>query len=190
MSRRFETIWKLMAGQRLRYGSAFGALAISSGLLTLAPVIPQATIDAAIAAPEARDASALETFVITGLGGAAFVRTNLWWPALVLVGITAAAGLFAYLRGRWAAIAAEAITRRLRDRLYDRLQRLPCTYLDHAKTGVMSASRALVISFFVPSQQSGSPYATASSLAACSTVPCVMSSSASQSQRGCDPGLR
>src|SRR5690606_17439234 len=52
-----------------------------------------------------------------------------------IVGLTAIAGLFTYLRGRWAGLAAERIARRLRDRLHDHLHHLPCRYFDTADTG-------------------------------------------------------
>ena len=48
---------------------------------------------------------------------------------------TAIAGVFTYLRGRWSAQASEAIARSVRDRVYNHLQHLPCTYHDHAETG-------------------------------------------------------
>ncbi|MDH3592139.1 MAG: ABC transporter ATP-binding protein/permease [Planctomycetota bacterium] len=59
-----------------------------------------------------------------------------WWTAAgAVVGLTAAAGVFHYLRGRWAAEASEGIVRALRDRLYDHLQRLPAAFFDRAETG-------------------------------------------------------
>ncbi|MEA3309126.1 MAG: ABC transporter ATP-binding protein, partial [Chloroflexota bacterium] len=42
---------------------------------------------------------------------------------------------FSYLRGIWAARTAEGITVRLRNYLFDHVQRLTFTYHDHAKTG-------------------------------------------------------
>ncbi|MBT8485758.1 MAG: ABC transporter ATP-binding protein [Phycisphaerales bacterium] len=133
MIARLQTIWNLMAGERWRYAAAMGSLLLASALLTVAPVIPQIAIDGAIAT---RDTPT--PLVATGLewlGGASFVRANLWWPALVLVGLTGLAGVFTYFRGRYSAQASEAITRRLRDRLYDHLQQLPCRYHDTARTG-------------------------------------------------------
>jgi ATP-binding cassette subfamily B protein len=59
----------------------------------------------------------------------------LWGAAGVVVGLTAIGCAFAYVRGRWSAIASEAIVRGLRDRLHAHLERLPCTYFDGAETG-------------------------------------------------------
>jgi ATP-binding cassette subfamily B protein len=68
-------------------------------------------------------------------GGREFLRTNLWIPLVAIVLLTALAGVFTYLRGRWSASASESIVRRVRDGLYDRLQHLPCAYHDRAETG-------------------------------------------------------
>jgi ATP-binding cassette subfamily B protein len=51
------------------------------------------------------------------------------------VGLALLQGVFTFLSGRWAAQTAEDIARRLRDYLYDHIQRLTFTYHDGAKTG-------------------------------------------------------
>ncbi|MCB9419190.1 MAG: ABC transporter ATP-binding protein [Ardenticatenaceae bacterium] len=55
--------------------------------------------------------------------------------ALGFVGIALLQGLFTFLSGRWAAQTAEGITRRLRDYLYDHIQRLSFGYHDKTPTG-------------------------------------------------------
>lgn len=57
------------------------------------------------------------------------------WLAFGFVGLAGAEGWFSYLRGVWSARASEGITLRLRNYLYDHIQRLSFTYHDHAKTG-------------------------------------------------------
>ncbi|HIL84353.1 MAG TPA: ABC transporter ATP-binding protein, partial [Pseudomonadales bacterium] len=49
--------------------------------------------------------------------------------------LTAIAGGFLYLRGRYIAFASEGIVRRLRDRLFDHIEHLPSTFHDTADTG-------------------------------------------------------
>lgn len=73
--------------------------------------------------------------MIRWMGGPETLRNNLWIPALVMAALAIASGVFMYLRNRWAAVAAESIARRLRDRLYGHLQNLPCSYFDTAETG-------------------------------------------------------
>jgi ATP-binding cassette subfamily B protein len=130
-----RTIWKLLEGQRGRYAAAIVALVIASCFLYLAPLIPQVVIDAVLVQDDTRETSALVDRGIDLLGGAAFVAENLWWPGLLVLGVTVIAGVFTYARGRLAARASESIVCRVRDRLYDHLQRLPCSYFDGAKTG-------------------------------------------------------
>ena len=129
-----RALWHLMAGSRARYGAAIAALVLASAFLYLAPLIPQVVIDGVLVG----DPTAASEFVKQGvawLGGADFVADNLWVPGLVIAATTTIAGVFAYLRARWSAEATEAIARRLRDRVYDHLQHLPCRYFDEAETG-------------------------------------------------------
>ena len=55
--------------------------------------------------------------------------------ALGFVGLAVLEGAFTFLGGRWAAQTAEGITRRLRNYLFDHIQRLSFTYHDHTPTG-------------------------------------------------------
>jgi ATP-binding cassette subfamily B protein len=54
---------------------------------------------------------------------------------VLIVTCAALSGMFLYLNGRLAARASEAITRRLRDELYRRLQSLQASFYDTADTG-------------------------------------------------------
>jgi ATP-binding cassette, subfamily B, bacterial len=55
--------------------------------------------------------------------------------ALGFVGLALVQGIFTFLSGRWAAQTAEGITLRLRNYLYDHIQRLSFTYHDRTPTG-------------------------------------------------------
>jgi ATP-binding cassette subfamily B protein len=57
------------------------------------------------------------------------------WVALGFVLLALGQGLFTFLSGRWAAEAAEGATVRLRDYLYDHIQRLSFVYHDRTSTG-------------------------------------------------------
>ena len=66
------------------------------------------------------------------------VEANQWlipWVALGFIGVALFQGLFTYLTGRLAAQSAEGIVRRLRNYIYDHLQRLTFTYHDRMQTG-------------------------------------------------------
>lgn len=63
------------------------------------------------------------------------VLRQLPWVALGFVGLAIFQGLFTFLSGRWAAETAEGATQRLRDYLYDHIQRLSFAYHDKTPTG-------------------------------------------------------
>ncbi len=128
-----KSIWKLMSGERLRYGSAIGALVVASCFLYLAPMVPQVVIDGVLLTDG--QPSALVTRAVALLGGAEYLARHLWWPAVVLIALTVLAGVFTYLRARWSARASERIARNVRDRVYGHLQHLSCSYFDAAQTG-------------------------------------------------------
>ena len=126
-------LWQLMQGFRTNYALAIGALFVFTMINYMTPLIGGATIDYAL--EQTPGESVLTPWLVATLGGADFIREHLWWPALVMVGLTSLAGVFSYAKGRFAALASDGIARRLKDRLYDHLQKLPASYHDKAETG-------------------------------------------------------
>ncbi len=126
-------LWDLSRGDRLRYVVAFIALAL--GLLVMFGV-PR-LIGFAV------DVIAGEPLDVSGAGGVfgaierrlAVAAENHWLAALWVVLLTSVAGGLQFLRGRWAAQASESVARRLRNRLYGHLARLPCSFHDGSETG-------------------------------------------------------
>ncbi len=128
------TIWSWTVGERRRYGAAVAAMVAGSAAMYLVPLVPQVVIDGVLAAdPEA--ASPVTQTIVEWVGGRQRLADHLWMAAAAMALFAAVAGTLAYLRGRWAAEASENIVRRLRDRLFDHLQRLPAAYYDDAQTG-------------------------------------------------------
>ncbi|MCR9164099.1 MAG: ABC transporter ATP-binding protein [Nannocystaceae bacterium] len=125
---------RLMRGSRLHYGAAILALVVASSFLYLAPLVPQAVLDGALTS-DGPPPSGVSSSVLGWMGGADAVRARLWLPALLVAALTAIAGVFTYLRERLAATATERIIARLRERLYDRLQRLRTRFHDDAESG-------------------------------------------------------
>ncbi|MEM7309003.1 MAG: ABC transporter ATP-binding protein [Planctomycetota bacterium] len=109
-------LWALTEGERGRYLAATLALGLGNVFLFGVPLVSRSVID---------------TLQEEGVVGRAFATQ----AALAVVALTALAGLFQYLRGRWAAQASEGIVRTLRQRLYSHLERLPCAYHDGTDTG-------------------------------------------------------
>ena len=144
-----RVLWRVMSGQRLRYVAAIASIALATMCMYLVPLVGRATIDEAVAkysidannqsppTPVGGQPAANESpsFVVTLLGGIDYLAQNLWLAALAMIAFTALAGVFTYMKGRLAARACEGISRKLRNRLYDHLNKLPCSYLDKADTG-------------------------------------------------------
>ena len=128
-----RTLWELTAGQRLRYSAAILALGLSNAFLFGVPLVAKTAIDSILGG--AAEAGAGFAAFFEPVVRAATTERALFQAAGVVVVLTVFAGLFQYLRGRWASTASEAIVRGLRDRLYTHLEGLPCRYHDRADTG-------------------------------------------------------
>lgn len=128
-----KLLWQQMRGFRGRYAWAIAALFVFTAVNYATPLVASATIDFALSQKPAHDR--LTSWMIGLMGGADFVKERLWFPALLMVTLTIFAGIFSYLKGRFAAEASDGISRRLKDRLFDHLQRLPARYHDRAETG-------------------------------------------------------
>jgi ATP-binding cassette, subfamily B, bacterial len=129
-----EILWRISSGHRVRYMAAAAALILASVLGYGPPLVIKYTIDNVIGGQQPQGPGFFVD-IAAWLGGREHLARNLWIAALTIAMLTAAAGLFTYLRGRWAAYASEGMTRRLRDALYDRLGHLPCTFHDRNQTG-------------------------------------------------------
>jgi ATP-binding cassette subfamily B protein len=126
-------IWKFAHGEHVNFALATGALVVSAVALYIAPLVPQSVFDTVVGNPE--NASRISHAVIDALGGIDRVRASLWIPAAAMIGITIISGVAIHLKTRFAAGAAERIARRLRDRMYDHVQRLPPATLDALPSG-------------------------------------------------------
>ncbi len=127
-------ISRLMRGVRLRYAGAIAAMLLATVFSLLVPLIGKGAIDYVIAG-RPLDAPRAVRRLVEQFGGLSMRASDLWAAAVLMVSLSGLAGAFSYLRGRWTSQASETVARRLRDRLYDHLQRLACSYHDRAETG-------------------------------------------------------
>ncbi len=114
---RLKGLWQMMSDYRLSYIAAAIALAISALSKTYTYILLRFFAD---------DVLAQKTY----LGGS--LTSTLVWIGAGFIGLAAIEGIFSFLAGRLAAYTAEGITRRLRDFLFDHIQRLSFSY--HATT--------------------------------------------------------
>ena len=136
MFTQLQTIWSLMRGHRLRYGSAFVCLAFASLLAYGVPLIGSATIDFAISQKEVTaDTPRPILWFLDLMGGADYLSTHLWVAPLFMVLLSGASGVFSYYKGWLSAKASDGIARQLKERLYDHMNHLPARHHDQADTG-------------------------------------------------------
>ena len=120
---RLMGLWQMMTDYRLPYLGAVAALAVSAIAKTVTFLLLRYFVDHVMTESSA-----------SGPIPAALNRT-LIYVALGFVGLALVEGGFAYFSGRLAAYTAEGITRRLRNFLFDHIQRLSVSYHSTTPTG-------------------------------------------------------
>jgi ATP-binding cassette subfamily B protein len=114
-SSRARGLWTLMIGYRAIYVGSMVALALSGIAKTLSFLLLATFVDEALLTEDVVRAVAL--------------------IALSFIGLALVEGAFSFLSGRLAAQTAEGVTQRLRNFMFDHLQRLSFPYHDKAQTG-------------------------------------------------------
>ncbi|MEJ2600194.1 MAG: ABC transporter ATP-binding protein [Anaerolineales bacterium] len=112
---RVQGLWRLMTGFRWPYLGA--------------------TVSQAIAALAKTSTYLLLRYFVDNVLGQAASDKLLPLVALGFIGLAALEGSFTYLTGRLAAFTAEGVARRLRDYMFDHIQRLTFSYHDNMQTG-------------------------------------------------------
>lgn len=129
-------LWTHTEGYRGAFGIAILAMAIAYVFMFGAPLLAAFSIDAIRAGEEFSPAPS--AILIAQFFSGNDIPGMMAYLALAAAGtilLTAIAGGFLYLRGRYIAFASEGIVRRLRDRLFDHIEHLPSTFHDTADTG-------------------------------------------------------
>lgn len=100
---------------------------------TIGPLIIGTTIDGVIGTNEIQSNTIQR--VVNFLGGRDFLNANLWILGIIIVSNTALRGIFLYYKNTLSSKASENIAMRIRNKLYDHIQRLPYEYHVKADTG-------------------------------------------------------
>ncbi len=114
-TRRIVGLWRMITGYRSIYVGAFLCIGLAAVCQTVFYFL-------------------LRYFTDDVLGVEA-MRGQLAWVAAGFIGLALAQGLFTFMGGRWATMTSENVIRRLRDYLYDHVQRLTFAYHDKTPTG-------------------------------------------------------
>ena len=117
---RIAGIWRMMNDFRLPYIGATTALAVSVTAKTCTYLLLGYFVDKVLTQQIYIAGTLNKTLALIGVG---------------FIGFAAIEGIFSYLSGRLAAYTAEGITRRLRDFLFDHIQRLSFSYHSQTPTG-------------------------------------------------------
>ncbi len=108
-------LWRMLSGYHLIYIGAFICIGLAAVAQTSFYYLLRYFMDNVLGVPSAQN--------------------QLVWVAAGFMGLAALQGTFTYIGGRWAAQTSEGVTRRLRDYLYDQIQRLTFSYHDKTPTG-------------------------------------------------------
>ncbi len=112
---RFVGLWRMLTGYHWTYAGATASLAVAATAKTITYLLLAYFVDEVL--------------------GKGFNLSQLALMAVAFLGLAAAEGLFTFNSGRLASYSAESVARRLRDYVYDHIQRLPFTYHDKTQTG-------------------------------------------------------
>jgi ATP-binding cassette subfamily B protein len=113
-------IWRMLTDFRLSYLGATSSLAVSALAKTCTYLLLGYFADSVLVRKVYIGGTLGKTLTIIGIG---------------FIGLAALEGTFSFLSGRLAAYTAEGITRRLRDFLFDHIQRLSFSYHSQTPTG-------------------------------------------------------
>jgi ATP-binding cassette, subfamily B, bacterial len=108
-------LWRMLTGYHWTYAGATASLAVAATAKTVTYLL-------------------LANFV-DKIFQKEFDIAQLALMALAFIALAATEGLFTFNSGRLASYSSESVTRRLRDYIYDHIQRLPFTYHDKTQTG-------------------------------------------------------
>ena len=130
----FRMVWEIMTGLRSIYLLAIISIALATFFQFMAPLVIRITIDSVLGGKPIDFPFGLSDWVENFVSIPLLLR-NLWLASLAMLVLTLLANSFTYLRGRLSAVCAEEFSRRLRNMLYDHLQRLPFSWHSRVQTG-------------------------------------------------------
>ena len=113
-------------------GISFQALSALANMST--GLILRSTIDSVIQ-DEPLNTNFLVGWLINLLGGIEAWSENIWLAGVAYVILFVMIGIFVFFRQRCMATGGENMAKRLKDRLYNHIQKLPYNYHVHAQTG-------------------------------------------------------
>lgn len=129
----FKKLLQFSEGYKVMYLLGMLSIILAQIFNTLGPLIIRTTIDSVIGT-EPINSSILHSF-IDFLGGRDYLLQRIWILGIIIVLNTLLRGIFLYLKSYLSSKSAENIAMRIRNRLYDHIQKLPYEYHVKSETG-------------------------------------------------------
>jgi len=129
-----SALWRYTKGFRLLLVVSFVMLFVELVISFISPLIISVTIDSVLGGKPLNTPWYFSWFVYA-VGGVDFIRSNLWIMALGTVVLMIIAGIVRLIRSYCNSTAGEGSVKKLRDRLYSHIQRLPFVWHAQSQTG-------------------------------------------------------
>ncbi len=129
----FKKLLQFADGYKLMYLLGMISIIISQVFNTIGPLIISNTIDSIVGNKPIT--SNFFQLLVNVIGGREFLAANLWIMGIIIVLNTGLRGVFLYLKNTLSSKSSENIAMRIRNKLYDHIQRLPYEYHVKADTG-------------------------------------------------------
>ena len=126
-------VWRFLKGAKFAFAVGIISTMVTALTGMLSPQIIRISIDNVILSG-ATDNSAIQFFLDT-MGGASYLKENLWVMALILLAVAGVAFLTNYLYRVGNTFGAETLTKNMRDSLFGRISRLPFSWHMKNHTG-------------------------------------------------------
>ena len=128
-----KKVLKLIRPEKRRFIIATIAALFAATFLLMKPLVIKFVLDYILAGEVAYESVFVR--VANLLGGIPFLRQNVWIIAIIIVLISVFQGIAIYIRSSFSARAAENVSEKQKNDLYDHIQKLPYDYHVKAKTG-------------------------------------------------------
>jgi ATP-binding cassette subfamily B protein len=123
-----------MRGLKLKYLMAIASIALAAFFSFMTPLVMKLTVDSVLGGQKINLPWGLTNF-LDQFDTVPFLVKNLWVAGVMIVFIGFIGHSFSYLRGKLSAQCAEEFARRLRNSLYDHIQKLPFAWHSKVQTG-------------------------------------------------------
>ncbi|SCL90357.1 putative multidrug export ATP-binding/permease protein [Sporanaerobacter sp. PP17-6a] len=133
MLKSIKSLWNFMKGSRTIYLFGIISIILATFFTVLTPLFIRTTIDSIIG--DTPISSVYIIKIINFLGGREYLKEHLWVMGGFLISLTLLRGIFLYYKSTLSSKSSEKTAKKVRDELYDHIQKLPYEYHVKADTG-------------------------------------------------------